>query len=343
LKAGIFVSTIKDVAKRAGVSPTTVSIILNGKAEDRKISQATLEKVMNAVRDLDYQPNLSARRLRSNEIKKPSLAFFWPSDHRTNIMATFINYIQEELIAHQYDCELVIQTYQNDHLDEKASIFAKNSYNAMIIGASLLHDVEFLENTPSQSPVILINRTSALHSTISVDDKAVGREAARLLYDKGYREAALLAGKTPYVATGVRTKAFLTSCKELGIEIASEALIYCDNSIEGGVKGAAKYLRLGKRPPVIYSEADELARGALYELHRSGVAVPEDTEILTTSLMSPETTLYTIPSLSVIEISQQEVSREIVAMLMKLLSGEEAGPLHKILQPKVVLRESFSL
>ena len=109
------------------------------------------------------------------------------------------------------------------------------------------------------------------------------------------------------------------------------------------MKGSAKYLRLGNRPPVIYSEADELARGALYELHRSGVAVPEDTEILTTSLMSPETTLYTIPSLSVIEISQQEVSREIVAMLMKLLSGEEAGPLHKILQPKVVLRESFSL
>lgn len=200
-----------------------------------------------------------------------------------------------------------------------------------------------LKIPPPNPPVILINRTSALHSTISVDDKAVGREAARLLYDKGYREAALLAGKTPYVATGVRTKAFLTSCKELGIEIASEALIYCDNSIEGGVKGAAKYLRLGKRPPVIYSEADELARGALYELHRSGVAVPEDTEILTTSLMSPETTLYTIPSLSVIEISQQEVSREIVAMLMKLLSGEEAGPLHKILQPKVVLRESFSL
>lgn len=75
MKAGIFVSTIKDVAKRAGVSPTTVSIILNGKAEDRKISQATLEKVMNAVRDLDYQPNLSARRLRSNEIKSRVLLF----------------------------------------------------------------------------------------------------------------------------------------------------------------------------------------------------------------------------------------------------------------------------
>ena len=245
MKAGIFVSTIKDVAKRAGVSPTTVSIILNGKAEDRKISQATLEKVMNAVRDLDYQPNLSARRLRSNEIKKPSLAFFWPSDHRTNIMATFINYIQEELIAHQYDCELVIQTYQNDHLDEKASIFAKNSYNAMIIGASSLDDVEFLENTPSQSPVILINRTSALHSTISVDDKAVGREAARLLYDKGYREAALLAGKTPYVATGVRTKAFLTSCKELGIKADIKYLLYQNRHIQMEYPAAAGRIGVG--------------------------------------------------------------------------------------------------
>lgn len=110
-------------------------------------------------------------------------------------MATFINYIQEELIAHQYDCELVIQTYQNDHLDEKASIFAKNSYNAMIIGASSLHDVEFLENTPSQSPVILINRTSALHSTISVDDKAVGREAAVFFMTKAIERPHFLRGK----------------------------------------------------------------------------------------------------------------------------------------------------
>ncbi len=180
-------STIKDVAKRAGVSPTTVSIILNGKAEDRKISQATLEKVMNAVRDLDYQPNLSARRLRSNEIKKPSLAFFWPSDHRTNIMATFINYIQEELIAHQYDCELVIQTYQNDHLDEKASIFAKNSYNAMIIGASSLHDVEFrkyppnprsfssTERPPCTPPSVLMTRPSAVRQPVFFMTKAIER------------------------------------------------------------------------------------------------------------------------------------------------------------------------
>jgi DNA-binding LacI/PurR family transcriptional regulator len=336
-------STIKDVAKRAGVSPTTVSIILNGKAEDRKISKQTYEKVMDAVKALDYHPNLSARRLRSNEGKKPSLAFFWPSDHRTNIMATFINYIQEELILHKYDCELVIQTYQDDHLEEKASIFSKNSYNAMIIGAASNRDVDFLNSMQSQSPIILINRTSDVHSTVRVDDQSVGREAARLIYAKGYRRAVLLASKAPYVATGVRTRAFLKFCKDIGIEIAPTSLIRCDNSIKGGIIGTSQYLKIPDRPTMIYTETSELGKGALYELYRNNVKVPDDVEVLATSLMSPENTMYTIPPLSVIEIPQSEISREIVIMLMKLLSGKERGPLHKILQPKITLRESFTL
>lgn len=71
-------ATIKDVAKQAGVSVTTVSIIINGKAEERKISAATQERVAEAMRDLGYQPNLSARRLRSQENERPVIAFFWP-------------------------------------------------------------------------------------------------------------------------------------------------------------------------------------------------------------------------------------------------------------------------
>ena len=70
-------ATIKDVAKQAGVSVTTVSIIINGKAEERKISAATQQRVAEAMRDLGYQPNLSARRLRSQENERPVIAFFW--------------------------------------------------------------------------------------------------------------------------------------------------------------------------------------------------------------------------------------------------------------------------
>ena len=67
--------TIKDVASFAQVSPTTVSLIINGKAEERRISPLTCERVMQAMNILGYQPNLSARRLRSNEKLRPIIAF----------------------------------------------------------------------------------------------------------------------------------------------------------------------------------------------------------------------------------------------------------------------------
>ena len=90
-------ATIKDVAKQAGVSVTTVSIIINGKSEERKISTATQQRVAEAMRDLGYQPNLSARRLRSQENERPVIAFFWPLDYRVSILASFLNFIQIEI------------------------------------------------------------------------------------------------------------------------------------------------------------------------------------------------------------------------------------------------------
>ena len=86
-------ATIKDVAKAAGVSVTTVSIIINGKAEERKISEATRDRVLETMRELGYQPNLSARRLRNQDSKKPVIAFFWPIDYRTTILTSSVTMI----------------------------------------------------------------------------------------------------------------------------------------------------------------------------------------------------------------------------------------------------------
>ena len=65
---------------------------INGKAEERKISAATQQRVAEAMRDLGYQPNLSARRLRSQENERPVIAFFWPLDYRVSILASFLNF-----------------------------------------------------------------------------------------------------------------------------------------------------------------------------------------------------------------------------------------------------------
>lgn len=336
-------ATIKDVAREAGVSVTTVSIVINGKTEERRISPVTRDKVLAAMNALGYQPNLSARRLRSNDVKKPVIAFFWPVDYRINILASFLNYIQKELHTQNLDCELVIQTYENDNLARNASAIVKNSYNGIILGASSRYDVEYLESLSPQTPIVLINRESEKYSTVCVDSMKVGFQAARLFLQKGYREATIIASDHPYVATGSRTQAFLYACSQMGINVSSQHFLRGPSTMAGGVEVAEQYCRLDHPPKAIFFEADSMAVGALSAFHRHGIRIPEDIELLSVAMLDQEATRYAIPSLSVIEMPNDNVSREAVNILIRSMERTDLKPVHVTVEPKVILRESFQL
>lgn len=149
--------TIKDVAKQAGVSAATVSIIMNGKAEDRKISVATCQRVWEAAKVIGYQPDLSARRLRKGGEQKPIIAFFWPLDYHLPILASFINGISKALKERNTECELVIQAFENDRLSESTHALKDNQYSAAIIGACSQNDLLHLESLKLNVPMVLIS------------------------------------------------------------------------------------------------------------------------------------------------------------------------------------------
>lgn len=336
-------ATIKDVAQLAGVSVTTVSVIINGKTEERRISPQTKEQVLAAMNQLGYQPNLSARRLRNQEMKKPVIAFFWPVDYRTNILATFLNHIQKELSAREFDCELVIQTYENDYLEQHAGAIIKNSYNGVIIGATSNKDMEYLESLTPQIPIVLINRISEKYSTVCVDSKEVGFAAARLFRQKGYTEAAAIASTHTYVATGYRTQAFLNACSQLGILVEKHHILRGHGTIEGGVMAAEEYCKLDNPPKAIFFESDAMAIGALHTFHKHNIRIPEDLEILTIALLNQESTQYTTPPLSAIQIPQDAISREVVNLLLTAMGRSVFSPKHVLIDSQIYLRESFSL
>ena len=89
-------ATIKDVAAKANVSVTTVSIIINGKAEERKISEATVSRVMAAIAELNYQPNIAARKLRTFDNNRPNIAIYLAYDHRSHMFSQFVEAIYKE-------------------------------------------------------------------------------------------------------------------------------------------------------------------------------------------------------------------------------------------------------
>lgn len=336
-------ATIKDVARLANVSVTTVSIIINGKSEERRISKATQERVLSAMKELEYQPNLSARRLRFQESSKPTIAFFWPLDYRTPILAAFLNALQKEIKAQNFDCELIVQTYENDKLEKDASSIIKNSYHAAIVGAASRCDVEYLESLSPQMPVILINRSSTRFSTVCTDQRKIGFQAARLFRQKGYTEATVVSVQHAYLATGLRTQAFLFACSQLGINVSTEHIIKGPSTIEGGAMAAEQYCQLEEAPKAIFFESDSMAIGALHTFHKNQVRIPEDVEILTIGLLESESTMYSIPPLSVIEMPNEKISKLVIQLLIEKLSNNDLTPTHLSADAKQVLRDSFQI
>lgn len=334
-------ATIKDVARLAGVSVTTVSIIINGKAEERKISAVTRERVLETMKELGYQPNLSARRLRFQDSKKPVIAFFWPIDYRTAILASFLNSFQLEIKRLDFDCELVIQTYENDRLDQYAHSIVKNGYSGVIIGACSKKDLECLEGLSPQMPLVLINRQSEQFSTVCTDHEVIGMQVASLFRRHGYTEAAVMASQHSYFATGLRTQAFLMACSKLGITVRPEHILSGPSNLEGGFLTAEQYCGLVDPPQVIFCDSDAMALGALHAFQIHAVRVPEDVEILTVAMLEPEYTRYSIPSLSVMEMPNHEIGRQVIDLLHDQITASDMQPVHIELEATLVLRESF--
>lgn len=333
--------TIKDVARKAGVSGTTVSIILNGKADERRISEATRERVLSAMAELGYQPNLSARRLRVQDKTVPTLAFYWPIDDRSGIMASFLVNIQAAVKKRNFECEILIRTYENDQIEKSIDSLAKNSYAGALIGATSKKDLEALEQLNLQTPIVLINRHSTKYSNVYTDYKEIGFKAASLFRQKGYTEAAVFTSRRPYMATGLRTTAFLNACAQIGITVDSDEIFATSSSLSGGVEAARAYCSQSQPSKAIFCESDQMALGALWELNRQGRRMPEDAELLCIGMMDPEMSQYSTPPLSTIQMDNLESVNQAVDILIDAIVGGNREPKHVEIPFHVCLRSTF--
>lgn len=335
--------TMKDIAKRAGVSGTTVSIILNGKAEERHISPATKDKVLALCAELGYQPNLSARRLRSQEKARPVIAFYWPLDHRTHILASFLTVVQETTSARGFDCEIAIRTYQNDLLQDSIAPLLNNSYTGVLIGAASQKDLDYLESVNPSVPVVLINRHSEKYSTVSIDEEVIGTTIATLFRQKGYMNVTSFIADRAYMATGLRTQAFFRACERIGISILPEYILRTENSISGGVAAAQDYLQMKDAPTAIYCESDIVALGVVSQLQKEGLRFPQDHELICIDMSDPDYTKYFNPPISTIQMDNQQVLESAVDILIHSIEHADLSPQHVTIEPEVHLRSTFQL
>ncbi|MEE4564194.1 LacI family DNA-binding transcriptional regulator [Paenibacillus polymyxa] len=339
--------TLKDVAKLAEVSVSTVSIVINGKSKERSIPSTTYNKVMKAIDELGYQPNVSARRLRNLDRAKPIIALYWTLDARTNMLAALLAGIQSEIEKKQFDFELVIRIYTNDQIAKDAKEIMNNTYNGIIIGATSEADLAYLESLSPRMPIVLINRQSKKFSTVYVDSGEVAIEAVSLLTKQSVQHIGVVAVESPYVASNQRINAFLEECRKQHIVVDQSHIITAPNSLAGGVTAAEKYLQMTDRPKTIFCESDTIVMGMIHEFNRLKIKIPEEVAIISIGMTGPDATQYSTPPITAIDIPSEQIAAAAISILYKSLSQknlhERLLPVHQKIAPTTYIRASFPL
>lgn len=331
-------TTMKDVAKLAGVSVSTVSIVINGKAKERSIPASTYDKVMEAIQELNYRPNLTARRLRSSNETKV-FVLFWPFDARTEMLGTLLTGIQKELAKQQYSCEVLVRTYKNNKIKHSFEDALNNMYDGIIIGGTSEKDLDYLESVSLHTPLVLINRQSQKYSTVYVPEQDIAKTCIQLLKERNIEEIGIIRSTEKYVASSHRIEALIQSCKDS--DIKSDICFSVSNSYEGGISAAARYQELSKSPKHLICESDVIALGMLYHFNHQKLLIPEELSILSLGSTHNDYTAFSTPALSVIALPSEAITSHAITQLIRLVKDPNFPPVHDSIPPEINLRESF--
>ncbi|MBM7840945.1 LacI family transcriptional regulator [Alkalihalobacillus xiaoxiensis] len=330
-------ATIREIAEKVGVSVGTASFVLNGKADDMRISKKTQTRVLEAAKELGYQPSLSARKLRVKGKEVPVIAILWTLDARTSLISRFLQGIQSKSTYQEGQFELLIQPYENGKLRELHALKTGLRFNGAIIANASDEDMHYLEQANLNLPIVVYQRHSKNYATVLVDSEKTGRDVAKKFIQNGHKQVSIVIPEVSSEAVALRIKGFLEECRVYQIEVDE---LYGDFSEAGGYAVTKQLLMVSPLPSAIFFLSDYMAIGALSALHEANVKVPKDIQLIGHDNMIA--TQFTIPTLSTVNLPVEEMAEASVNLLLKILRNA-ADPHEQLKFSSYILeRESSS-
>lgn len=334
----VLMAGLKEIAELAGVSVGTVSLVLNGRAKELRISPATEDKILQAARELDYRPNVSARRLRrSAHDSVPTIAVFWASDFPSELLGRFFIGLQNSLLG-KHEFEVMVQPYRQSELHASNLLTAGELFHGVILTGVSDSDIQFLEENPIRSPIVVFNRRLSNYSSVYVDDVEAGRKTAALFAAKGHRRVGMIAPDVQTVSISGRRTGFMDGAREHGLELPDAFNFQVPMSMLGGQIAAGMLTALSEPPTALFFPNGIMAVGALPVLHRAGIRIPEELEIVTYG--DSEHERFTLPALSSQILPVETMASACVDVLMGILKGQLQAPHAERFETPFVFRES---
>jgi LacI family transcriptional regulator len=267
-----------DVARLAGVSPATVSFVLNRTA-GQTISDETRRRVLQAVAELDYRPNLAAQGLRQG---RSATVGFVNHDLEFGVFATGAIKAAHEVCMRQGNLLLLVNTGGSNRQAARLIVdLLDRQVDALIFAGSGTRSV-VLPDAARRVPTILLN-CFAPHDpapAILPDEARGGRDATQALLDLGHRDIAYLTGSANMWATKARLRGFREALRGAGLDPREHTVLTGNYHADSGYDLVRELLRRGPRPTAIMCGNDRMAVGAILGLLEAGIRVPEDMSVM---------------------------------------------------------------
>ncbi|TNE64788.1 MAG: LacI family transcriptional regulator [Alphaproteobacteria bacterium] len=327
-------ANIRTVSKLAGVSVATVSRALR---KPEVVSADTRERVLRAVKESGYKPNMMARNFRSR--KSFSFMVLVP-DISNPFFSMVISGIQKAAKESGYSV-LLGNTMGDVAVEQELAHMLHTSQTDGIIQLSSRFPLS-PEDRDSEGLLPIINCCEVVDDdsmpTVALDNIGAARALTEHLIGLGHTRIGLIAGPHDSPLTSARMAGHAAALKAAGLASAPELVTEGDYSFASGETAAAALLALAPRPTAMVCFNDEMAIGAMQQIRRAGLSVPADISV--TGFDDIAFAAYTDPPLTTIAQPTEDFGAHAVARLLAMMDGKAPAEKHLTLPYRLVVRES---
>jgi len=326
--------TIKDVAKAAKVSTATVSRALK---QPELLANATRERVLEAVRQVNYTPNLMARNLRRQETKS---IFLVVRDMRNPFYLEVFSGVEEEARALGYT---VLMGNTEDSIERAHFYFdlvrARHADGLILMTGKLPDILDDLARDQLPPLVVALEYFTDFHlPTVRIDNEAAAADAVRHLIALGHTRIAHISGPIPEIMSTGRHDGYVMALTESGQKADPAMTVRGDFTMASGHSGCRRLMARDNPPTAIFCANDEMAMGAINELRELGYSVPHDISVIGFDDIVFAGAFY--PPLTTVRQPRHDIGKTAMRLLNGALIGAPNANEEVIMPTELVVRGS---
>ncbi|CAM3442964.1 LacI family DNA-binding transcriptional regulator [Marinicrinis lubricantis] len=328
--------TIKDLARIANVSHTTVSRALN---DSPLISEETKLRIKALAEQYNYIPNINAKSLVTDRSFQVGI-FFSTLDQGTS-PSFFYEAVRgvHRILGSSYN--LVVKGL--DELGEVRRTVNRKLFDGILLMSQSATDDEFIDYALEQDiPIIVLNR--------KVEDRAIGnivsadRQGAQLAVDylihNGHSHIAIIRGRAGFQSARARTEGYMDALRASGMEPHPDYMPEGHYDVESGYRCMKQLLHHKNPPTAVFCSNDDMAVGAMKAIHDKGLKVPDDISVI--GFDDSEFTAYLSPSLTTVKRPIEKISRRGAEMLLQGMNERVQSETTEYVPTKLIIRDSVS-